>query len=68
VSGICEVVARGKLSTSVTGAIGFDSARSVDGVTFLIGHDVDQARLHGLFQLLQDLNIELVSVNELSET
>jgi hypothetical protein len=64
-SGIYELVVRGTLSTAITEAIDFDLARSDGGRTFLVGHDVDQARLYGVFSLLRDLNIELVSVNEL---
>ncbi len=62
---VYEVVVRGSLSSDVTALIGFDFARFFDGKTFLVGHNVNQARLHGVFKVLQDLNIELVSVNEL---
>ena len=36
-----------------------------NGCTRLTALDFDQVRLHTLFALLRDLNIELVSVNEL---
>jgi hypothetical protein len=42
---------------------GFDVSRFADGLTHLVGPVPDQAKIHGLFRILGDLNIELVSVN-----
>ena len=59
-----EIVVRGVLSPTVLAAIeGFDAKYCTDGHTHLVGVVPDQARIHGLFQLLLELNIELVSVN-----
>jgi hypothetical protein len=64
-SNVYEVVVKGTLGNELTEAIGFDHARSFDGKTYLVGHNVNQDRLHSVFTILQDLNITLVSVNEL---
>jgi hypothetical protein len=59
-----EIVVRGKLSPALLASIsGFDASYCTDGHTHLVGLVPDQARLHGLFNALHDLNIELVSVN-----
>lgn len=59
-----EIVVRGRLSPSLLEAMeGFEASFCTDGLTHLVGTVPDQARIHGLFQLLLDLNIELVSVN-----
>jgi hypothetical protein len=59
-----EIVVRGVLSPTVLAAIdGFDAHYCTDGHTHLVGVVPDQARIHGLFQRLLELNIELVSVN-----
>jgi hypothetical protein len=53
------------LSAPLTDAIGLDLGSSPSGTTLLVGRDIDQARLHSVFGMLQDLNIELISVSEL---
>jgi hypothetical protein len=59
-----EVVVRGRLSPNLVTALpGFDVSRFANGRTHLVGPVPDQARMHGLFRFLGDLNIELVSVN-----
>jgi hypothetical protein len=45
----------------------FDVSYRADGHTHLIGVVPDQARIHGLFCCLLDLDIELVSVNPVRE-
>jgi len=65
VSSIYEIVVKGRLSIVLIEAIGFDFSRVEDGRTYLVGHDVDQERLHRAFCVLRDLHIELLSVNEL---
>jgi hypothetical protein len=62
-----QVVIRGRLSSSLLTAIDdFEVSRCERGLTYLKGSVTDQARLHNLFGLLRDLNIELVSVNTIS--
>ena len=59
-----EIVVRGRLSPTLTAAIGgFDVSQVDDGLTHLVGWVPDQAGLHGTLELLRDLNIELISVN-----
>jgi hypothetical protein len=59
-----EIVVKGRLSPALVVAIdGFEVSGVEDGRTTLVGWVPDQARLHGTFELLRDLNIELVSVN-----
>jgi anti-sigma B factor antagonist len=62
---IFEIAVRGRLSSVLIAAIGFDSSRFEKGTTYLVGQNVDQERLHGVFKLMQDLAMELVAVNEL---
>jgi hypothetical protein len=63
-----EVIVRGRLSPALLAAFGDFEAANLDGggLTRLIGR-ADQSALHELFRLLQDLNVELVSVNPLDE-
>jgi hypothetical protein len=59
-----EIVVRGRLSPTLVAALdGFEVIRCDDGLTHLVGFVPDQSRLHGLLELLRDLNIELVSMN-----
>jgi hypothetical protein len=59
-----EVVVRGRLSPPLATALkGFEVSRCADGLTHLVGPVPDQAKIHGLFSILGELNIELVSVN-----
>jgi hypothetical protein len=59
-----EIVVRGRMSPTLASAVdGFEISRTDHGMTHLVGWVPDQARLHSLFELLRDLNIELVSVN-----
>jgi len=63
-----EIVVRGRLSPTLLEAMeGFEASFCTDGLTHLVGTVPDQARIHGLFQLLLDLNIELVSVNPVAD-
>jgi hypothetical protein len=63
-----EIVVRGRLSPPLLAAIdGFDASYCTDGHTHLVGVVPDQAMIHGLFQRLLDLNIELVSVNPIGD-
>jgi len=61
-----EIVVKGTLSPALVAAFdGFEVRRTDDGTTHLVGQVPDQARLHGLLELLRDLTIELVSVNRI---
>jgi hypothetical protein len=61
-----EVVVRGRLSRAILSAFdGLASSRCDGGLTYLVLSAPDQSRLHAMFQVLRDLNIELVSVNEI---
>lgn len=62
------VIVRGRLSTGLVAAFeGFEVAFFDRGLTHLVGLVPDQEVLHRLFRVLQDLNIELVSVNPVCE-
>jgi hypothetical protein len=61
-----EIVVKGRLSPVLIEAIGFEVSCVEGGRTHLVGHQVDQESLHRAFRVLQDLNIELLSLNELS--
>jgi hypothetical protein len=61
---VFEVVVRGRLSPALLASFsGFDATHCTDGHTHLLGAVPDQAKIHGLFNTLLGLNIELVSVN-----
>jgi hypothetical protein len=63
-----EIVVKGRLSPTLLLAIdGFEVMHCTDGLTHLVGFVTDQAALHTLFEFLRDLNIELVSVNPVTE-
>jgi hypothetical protein len=62
---VYEMVLKGRLSPALIEAIGFDVSCVESGRTHLVGQQVDQESLHRAFGVLQDLNIELVSLNEL---
>ncbi|MGP0029037.1 MAG: hypothetical protein ACLPVF_00860 [Acidimicrobiales bacterium] len=49
--------------TLVAALDGFDVSHVDHGLTYLVGWVPDQARLHGVLELLRDLNIELASLN-----
>jgi hypothetical protein len=62
------VIVRGRLSSGIIAAFeGFDAADSDRGLTHLVGLVPDQEVLHRLFHVRRDLNIELISVNRVSE-
>jgi hypothetical protein len=58
-----EVVVRGRLSDALIRGTGTELIDCRDGLSHLLAHDFVQFRLHTLFELFRDLNIELVSVN-----
>ncbi len=59
-----EVVTKGRLSPALVSSLGeFDVVRVEEGRTYLVGTVPDQARLHELFKVLRDLNVELISID-----
>ncbi len=63
-----EIVVRGRVSPTLLEAMdGFQASYDTDGLTHLVGVIPDQAGIHSLFQLLLDLNIDLVSVNPVGD-
>ena len=60
-----ELVLRGEIGDRFGSAVRGDEARATPGHTVLQGAVVDQAHLHGLIERIQELGIELVSVNPL---
>lgn len=63
-SSVVEVVVRGRPSPELVSALdGFEVRTGDDGLTRIIGLVVDQPRLLGMLQAMDDLHIEVVSVN-----
>jgi hypothetical protein len=61
-----ELVIQGTLSPVMTSALtGFDFDRREHGRTRLVGCLADQAQLHRVLGVLVDLNIRLVSLNQI---
>jgi hypothetical protein len=61
---VVELVVRGRLSPELVMALdGFDVETNDDGLTRIVGSVADQARLFGILDMLDDLHIEVVSVN-----
>jgi hypothetical protein len=60
-----EVVARGRLSPAQLSAMGGFEIVSVDhGLSHLVGSIPDQYRMRQLREFLEDMNIDLVSINQ----
>jgi hypothetical protein len=65
-SQVMEIVVRGKLGPDLVAALhGFAVDEMADGCSRVVGPITDQARLIGLLEMLDDLHIEVVSVNPL---
>ncbi|MCW3493085.1 hypothetical protein [Microbacterium sp. SSM24] len=63
-SQVVEIVVRGKLGPELVAALDdFAVVDAPDGCTRLVGTIPDQARLIGLLEMLDQLHIEVVSVN-----
>ena len=58
-----RVVVRGTLGDRLAGCFDALELESAGGQTSLTGTFADKAQLHGLLDRLQDLGIDLVSVN-----
>lgn len=64
---LVEVVITGHLGRSLVAALdGYDVTTHDDGTTTITGRIVDQAELRALLGVLDDLNIEVVSVNRVA--
>ena len=61
-----EIVVNGRLSETLIRGTGTELIRCQNGQSHLLARSFDQLRLHTLFELFQDLNIALVSVNEVT--
>jgi len=59
-----EIVVKGRLSDTLLRGIGTELIDCRQGLSRLVARDFDQFRLHTLFEMFGDLNIHLVSVNE----
>ena len=60
-----EVVASGRLSPALLSAMGgFEIVSIEHGLSHLVGPIPDQYRMHQLRELLDDMNIDLVSINQ----
>ncbi len=63
-SQVVEIVVRGTLGPTLVAALsGFTVGPAPDGCTRVVGAIPDQARLIGLLGMLDELHIEVVSVN-----
>ncbi|MEV4688707.1 hypothetical protein [Microbacterium sp. LWH3-1.2] len=61
---VVEIVVRGRLGPELVFALeGFAVGTDNAGLTVIVGAIADQARLLGILEMLDDLNIEVVSVN-----
>jgi hypothetical protein len=58
-----EVVVKGRLSDALVRGTGTELVECEMGLSHLLARDFDQVRLHTLFELFRDLNVELVSLN-----
>jgi hypothetical protein len=62
-----EIVIKGRLSDPLVRGTGTQLIACEEGLSRLLAADFDQIRLSTLFELFQELNIELVSVNPAAE-
>ncbi|WP_168625842.1 MULTISPECIES: hypothetical protein [unclassified Cryobacterium] len=61
---VVELVVRGRLGHELIAALdGFEVATDEHGLTHIVGHVADQARLFGLLDMFDELHIEVVSMN-----
>ena len=63
-----ELVVRGEIGDRFAGVFEGMRLERVAGTTVLTGPVRDQAHLHGLIERMQELGIELVSVNPAERT
>lgn len=61
---VVEVIVRGRLGPDLIAALPeLTIAAAPDGCTSIVGSVCDQARLIGILEMLDELHIEVVSVN-----
>ena len=64
---VVDIVVRGTLGPALIGALdGFTVSDRGDGTTSIRGAIIDQPALLGLLGMLDDLRVEVVSVNRLT--
>jgi hypothetical protein len=61
-----EIVVKGEIGDQFGVAFEGMALRHAHGRTILEGRVIDQAQLHGLIERIQDIGLELVSVNPIS--
>jgi hypothetical protein len=66
-AGPVEIVIRGRLGPAMTTALHDFTLTAGDGTTRMVGDVQDQAALLGLLELLDELHVEVVSVNPAAE-
>jgi hypothetical protein len=64
---VYRIVVRGELARSLVGPLEGMSVEADGGETVLTGELVDQAQLRGALSFLNDLGLEIVSVNPADE-
>jgi hypothetical protein len=68
-SQVIEVIVRGTLGPDLIAALAEFTVEAVpDGCSSVVGRIPDQARLLGLLEMLDELHIEVVSVNPVAGT
>lgn len=61
---VVEIVVRGTLGPELVAALhGFDVSPAPDGCSRVVGAVPDQTRLMGLLSMLDELHVEVISVN-----
>jgi hypothetical protein len=60
-----RVVVRGELTERLSAGFEGFTLEAADGTTAIVGPVIDQAHLQGLLAQIQNLGVELVSVNPL---
>ncbi len=64
---VYRLIVRGELGDRFAGLFGDMRLERVGGNTVLTGRVIDQAHLHGIIARTQDLGLELVIIEEVSE-
>jgi hypothetical protein len=61
-----RIIVRGELDSRFASLFGGMQMERIGGETFLKGRVVDQAQLHGFIERLEELGLELLSVEQTS--
>ena len=62
-----RIVVRGELDDRFAYLFNGMQMERVEGTTVLTGHVVDQAQLHGYIERFEELGVELLTVEQMSE-